>query len=183
MINSEAPLRRQTTRLLAGTKTQGYGTLLLYPDKLAAVRSGAVRIGMIVGVLVVLVPSFLIPPHTGPGALGALIGVGGGYLIGSAIAKSQAAAKVAAGGDNVTVIPLDSITSLQTGKSKSWLGGQHLIVTAAGGAQYGFGVKLNKWSTDLTNALTARGHEVRTTPQGMTITPAPNPKDQNLAGS
>lgn len=174
MTDNEAPVRRQATRLLAGGKTQGYGTLLLYPDKLVAVSSGAVRIGMIVGVIVAFVPTLLIPPHTGPGALGALIGVGGGYLIGGAIAKSQAAAKVAAGSDNVTVIPFDSIISLQTRKSKGWLGGQHLVVTTADGAQYGFGVKLDKWLADLTNALTARGREVRTTPEGMAVTPAPN---------
>jgi hypothetical protein len=70
MTDSETPVRRQTTRLLAGGKTRGYGTLLLYPDKLAAVSSGIVRIGIMVGVFVVLVPTFLIPPHTGPGLWG-----------------------------------------------------------------------------------------------------------------
>jgi hypothetical protein len=170
--DSETPVRQQTTRLLMGGKTRGYGTLLLYPDKLASVGSEAVRIGTFVGLIVVSSPSLLIPPHSGPGALGALIGLGGGRLIGGAIAKSRAAAKVAAGGDNVTVIPLDSITSLQARKSTGWLSGQHLIVTTADGAEYGFGVKLDKWSADLTNALTARGREVRTTPQGMAVTPA-----------
>lgn len=174
MADTGAPVRRQTTRLLAGGKTKGYGTLLLYPDKLATVRSRAVRIGMIVGAIAVFGPSLLIPPNTGPGALGALIGVGGGYLIGGAIAKSQAATKVAAGDSNVTVIPLDSIRSLETKKSKGWLGGQHLIVTTADGAQYGFGVKLDRWSADLANALAARGCEARTTPQGMAVTSAPN---------
>jgi hypothetical protein len=174
MTGSETPVRRQTARLLMGKATQGYGTLLLYPDKLAAVRSGAVRAGWVVGFVVVFVPSLLLPPHTGPGALGALIGVGGGYLIGGAIAKSQADAKVAAGAGNVTVIPLDSITSLEARRSKRWLGGQNLIVTTADGAQYGFGVKLDRWSADLANALTARGCEVRTTPQGLAVTPAPS---------
>jgi len=174
MTDSETPIRRQTTRLLAGGKTRGYGTLLLYPDKLAAVSSAAVRISITVGIIVVFVPSILLPPHTGPGALGALIGWGGGYLIGGAIGRRQAAAQVAAGGDNVTVIPLDSITSFQTRKSKGWLSGQHLIVTTADGAEYEFGVKLDKWSADLTNTLTARGSQARTTPQGMAVTPAPN---------
>ena len=174
MTDSETPVRRQTTRLLAGGKTRGYGTLLLYPDKLAAVSSAAVRIGITVGIIMVFIPTLLIPPHTGPGALGALIGWAGGYLIGGAIARSQAAAKVAAGDGNVTVIPLDSITSIQTRKSKGWLSGQHLIVTTAHGAEYEFGVKLDKWSADLTSALTTYGREVRTTPQGMTVTPAPN---------
>ena len=174
MADSGTPVRRQTVQLFAGGKRQGYGTLLLYPDKLAAVSSGAVKVGMIVGIIVIWVPSILIPPHTGPGALGAVIGVGGGYLIGAAIARSQAVAKVAAGGGGVTVIPLDSITSIEATRSKGWRGGQYFIVTTADGAQYGFGVKLDRWSADLANALTARGSEVRTTPQGMVVTPAPN---------
>jgi len=62
MSDSETPVRSQTTRLLADGKWQGYGTLLLYPDKLAAVSSGAARIGMIIGAVVVFVPTLLIPP-------------------------------------------------------------------------------------------------------------------------
>lgn len=100
--------------------------------------------------------------------------MGGGYLIGGAIAKSQADAKVAAGGGDVTVIPLDSITSLEARRSKSWLRGQNLLVTTTDGAQYQFGVKLDRWSADIANALTARGCEVRTIPQGMAVTPAPS---------
>jgi hypothetical protein len=103
-----------------------------------------------------------------------LIGAGGGYLIGGAIAKSQADAKVAAGGGDVTVIPLDSITSLEARRSKNWLRGQNLLVTTMYGAQYEFGVKLDRWSADLANALTARGCEVRTIPQGMVVIPAPS---------
>jgi hypothetical protein len=163
---------------LVGRATQGYGTLLLYPDKLAAVRSGAVRAGWVIGFIVVFVPTLLIPPHTGPGALGALIGAGGGYLIGGAIARSQADAKATTGGDDVTVIPLDSITSLEARRSRGWLGGQNLIATTADGAQYEFGVKLNRWSADLANAMTARGWEVRTTPQGMAVTQAPSAEGQ-----
>lgn len=172
MTDGEMPVRRQTTRLLAGGKAKGYGTLLLYPDKLAAVSSGVVRISMVIGLIVVLIPTFLLPPHTGPGALGALVGAGGGYLIGAAIARSQAAAKVAAGGDSATVIPLDSISSLQTIKPKGFLRGQQLVVTTADGTQYGFSVKLDKWSADFTHALAARGCEVRTTPQGLAVTQA-----------
>jgi hypothetical protein len=173
MIDTGTPVRRQTTRLLAAGKTKRYGTLLLYPDKLAAVSSRAIRIGWTVGFIVVFASSLLIPPHTGPGALGALIGVGGGYLIGGAIARSQAPAKVAAGDGNATVISLDSIRSLETRKSRRWLGGRHLVVTTTDGAQYGFGVKLDRWSADLANALTARGCEVRTTRQGMAVASAP----------
>src|SRR5215831_6285885 len=128
MTGSGTPVRRQTTRLLTGGKARGYATLLLYPDKLAAVSSSVVRLTTPAGLVVAFILAIFIPPHTGPGALGALIGAGGGYLIGTAIARSQAAAKVAAGGDNVTIIPLESITSLQARKSRGWLAGQHLSV-------------------------------------------------------
>jgi len=70
-------------------------------------------------------------------------------MIGAAIAKSQAASEVAAGGDGVTVIPLDSIASIgareYTGIS-GWLGGQSLLLTTANGADYRFGMKLDRWS-------------------------------------
>jgi hypothetical protein len=184
MTDSGIPIRMQTARLLGVKMSQGQGTLLLYPDKLAHVHSQAIRWATSAGLVVVAVPCFVLPPHTGPGALGALIGAGGGSKIGGAIAKGQAAKEVAAAGDNVTVIQLDSITSLQTSKSKGisgWLGGQNLLVTTADGAAYEFSVKLDKWSADLTSALAARGREVHSTPQGMTVTLAPSGNDRPLS--
>jgi hypothetical protein len=177
MTDSGTPIRKQTTRLLGVKASQGQGTLLLYPDKLAHVHSQVIRWATSVGFVVVAVPCFALPPHTGPGALGALIGAGGGSKIGGAIAKGQAAKEVAAADGNVTVIQLDSITSLQTSKSKGisgWLGGQSLLVTTADGATYEFNVRLDKWSADLTSALTSRGRQVHATPQGMTVTLAPS---------
>jgi hypothetical protein len=97
-------------------------------------------------------------------------------MIGSAIAKSQAASKMAAD-DGATVIPLDAITSIAARKSTGiggWLGGQSLLVTTVNGTEYRFGVKLNRWSADLARALTARGNGVVTTAQGMAVTPAPS---------
>ena len=76
-----------------------------------------------------------------------MIGAGGGSKIGGAIAKGKAARQVAAAGGNVTVIQLDSITSLETRKAtgiSGWLGGRSLLVTTADGAAYGFSVKLGK---------------------------------------
>jgi len=181
MTDSEIPIRTQTARLLGVKMSQGQGTLLLYPDKLAHVHSQAIRWASSIGLAVVAVPSLALPPHTGPGALGALIGAGGGSMIGGAIAKGQAAKEVAAAGGNVTVIQLDAITSLQTSKSKGiggWLGGRNLLVTTADGATYGFSVKLDKWSADLTSAFTARGREVYPTPQGMTVTLARSGDDR-----
>jgi hypothetical protein len=173
MIDNEIPIRKHTAHLLGVKMSQGQGTLLLYPEKLAHVPSQTIRWASSIGFVVVAVPCFALPPHTGPGALGALIGAGAGSKIGSAIAKGQAVKEVTAAGDNVTVIQLDSITSLQTSKSKGisgWLRGQNLLVTTADGTAYGFSLKLDKWSADLTSALTARGREVRTTSQGMLVT-------------
>jgi hypothetical protein len=101
-----------------------------------------------------------------------LIGGGGGSLIGGAIARSRVAGKVAAAGGDVTVIPLDSITGIETRKSSGRLGRQSLFVKTAGGADYGFSVKPDRWSTDLASALTARGCVVHATPQGVAVTPA-----------
>jgi hypothetical protein len=184
MTDSGMPIRKQTARLLGVKTIQGQGTLILYPDKLTHVHSQVIRWATTAGFVVVAVPCFALPPHTGPGALGALIGAGGGSKIGGAIAKSRAAKEVAAAGDNVTVIQLDSITSLETRKSKGirgWLGGRSLLVTTADGAAYGFSVKLDKWSADLTNALTARGREVHPTPQGMAVTLAPSGDNRPLS--
>ena len=171
MADSVTPIRMQTARLLGVKTSQGAGTLVLYPDKIVHVRSQAVLWASRIGLVVVTVPSLALPPHIGPGALGALIGGGGGSLIGGAIARRRATEKVAAG-DGATVIPLDSITGIETRKSNGRLGRQSIFVTTAGGADYGFSVKLDKWSTDLASALTARGCVVHTTLQGMAVTPA-----------
>jgi DNA-binding beta-propeller fold protein YncE len=127
-----------------------------------------------IGFAAVAIPGFIIPPHVGPGALGALIGSGGGTLIGSAIARSKAVRKVAAAdagvdGD-VTVIPLESVTGIEARKSgRRRRAGHHMVVTTADGAAYGFTVKLDKWSADLAMALAARGRPVSPTPQGMMV--------------
>jgi hypothetical protein len=172
MADSGTPIRMQTARLLGVKTSQGAGTLVLYPDKMVHVRSQAVLWASRIGMVVVAVPSLALPPHTGPGALGALIGGGGGSLIGGAIARSRAAGKAAAAGDDVTVIPLDSITGIETRKSSRRLARQNLFVTMADGADYGFSVKLGKWSSDLASALTARGCVVHATHHGMAVTPA-----------
>jgi hypothetical protein len=174
MTGQEIPIRIQTARRLGVRASRRQGTLLLYPDKLVHVHSPAIRWGTTVGLLVVLIASFALT-GSGPGALGALIGAGGGSMVGAAIARRQAAGKVTAGGDDITVIPLDSITSLQARKSAGiggWLGGQRLIVTTADGTEHTFAAKLDKWAADLSSALTGQGSMVRPTPQGMAVTPA-----------
>jgi hypothetical protein len=172
MVSSGTPIRMQTARLLGVKTSQGAGTLVLYPDKIVHVRSQAVLWATRIGMLVVTVPSLALPPHIGPGALGALIGGGGGSLIGGAIARNRVARKLAAAGDDVTVVPLDSITGIETRKSRSRRARRNLFVNTAAGADYGFSVKLDKWSTDLASALMARGCAVYSTLQGMAVTPA-----------
>lgn len=151
------------------------GTLLLYPDKLVHVRSRAFIWGTSVGFIAALAASFALAPSQ-LALWRTLLGAGGGWMIAAVIARRQAAGKAAAAGDGVTVIPLDLITGLKARKSTGiggWLGGQSLVVTTAGGAEYRFGVKLNSWSADLGSALTARGRRVFTTPKGMVVTPGP----------
>ena len=167
MSGGGIPIRTQAARLWG----HGQGTMLLYPDKLAHVSSAVAGVGGAAGFIAVFAASFAVGPG-GPGALGGAIGAGGGWLIGAAIAKSQAARKVAAAGSGVTLIPLASIASLRAMKSAGIggaLGGQSLVVTTADGEEYRFGVKLDKWSADLTSALAACGQEVHATPQGMTV--------------
>ena len=173
MSDSEIPIRRQTARFLVGGARRGQGVLLLYPDKLAAVISRAAAWGYFVGSITLVVTAYPLVHQLG--ALGGFIGAGVGGWIGDAIGKSQAARKAAAHGDRVAVIPLDSITSLQTRKSTGidgWLGVQDLLVTTVDGAEYGFRGKMDTWQADLASALTVRGSEVRAIPHGMTVTPS-----------
>jgi hypothetical protein len=107
--------------------------------------------------------------------LGALIGAGGGSRIGAAIARSQAVRKAATPGPGVTIVPLDTITGLQTRRSEGIggrLGGQSLLVTTADGTTHRFSVRLDRWSVDLARALMARGYDVRAVPDGMTVAAA-----------
>ena len=174
MTDGEIPLRMQTARLLGVKAGQREGTLLLYRDKLAHVSSPAIRWCTSAGVVAVFIIGFALA-RTGPGALGALIGAGVGWMTGTAIAKSKAPGEVAAGGDGVTVIPLDSITSLKAGKPTGiggWLRRQSLVVTTANGVEYRFGAKPASWLADLASALTARGSGVRAIPQGIAVAPA-----------
>lgn len=96
MTGSETPVRKQTARRLVNGKARGYDIALLYPDKLTTVKATIIDASARVGIMVLLIAGAVIPPHVGPGVLGILIGYGAGYLIGSAIARSRAATKVAA---------------------------------------------------------------------------------------
>jgi hypothetical protein len=53
MTDDGIPIRKQTARLLGGKMSQGQGTLLLYPDKLAHVHSQTIRWASSVGFVLV----------------------------------------------------------------------------------------------------------------------------------
>jgi hypothetical protein len=89
-------------------------------------------------------------------------------VIGAAITKRQAPKKAAAGGEGVTVIPLDAVTSVQerrAGRARGW----RLLVTTSSAAQYTFGVKPGQWPADLASALAGRGRSVQATASGLAV--------------
>ena len=167
------PIQSQSARFRLGRTGRGQGIVLLYPDKLAAVRSVADLWGIFLGPLVLAAIAY--PLVHGLGALGAVVGVLVGRWIGAGIGKWLAAGKVAAGGEGVTVIPLDVITSLRLRKHagiRGLLTGQALLVTTAGGTEYEFRGMMNGWQADLATALTVHGREISVTPDSITVAQA-----------
>jgi hypothetical protein len=68
------------------------------------------------------------------------------------------ARKVAAGGEGVTVIPLDQVTSVECRKARkgaNWLGIRKMTVTTADGTEYKFDGLMEQWHDHLAQALTA----------------------------
>jgi hypothetical protein len=102
--------------------------------------------------------------------IGVVIGGLAGGWIGERADRRRAARRVAGGGGGVTVIPLDSITSVQAGPG-GLLGGRGLVVTAQDHTEYRFYGRLDTWLGDLAAALTVRGRPVRVTPGRITVTP------------
>ena len=171
MIDSGIPIQSQSARFRLDGTGRGRGLVLLYPDKLAAVSSPAELWGIFLGPLVL--GAIVYPLVHDLGALGAATGVLVGGWIGVGIGKRLAATKVDADGVGVTVKLLERIASLRLRKSagiSGWLSGQALLVTSADGAEYEFRGRLNGWQADLATALTVRGHEIRVTPEGITVT-------------
>ena len=172
MTYSGSPIKGQsaTSLLLPGAR-RGPGVVLLYPDKLAAVSTADIM-RYLIGPAVFA--AITIPFSLRSGWYGVVVAALIGRWVGVTLNKKRAARKVAAGRDGVTVIPLDLITSLRTGKSTGitgLFGYQTLLVTTADGAEYGFRGLMAGWQTDLTDALTARGREVRATSAGTMVMP------------
>jgi hypothetical protein len=147
---------QSATFYIDGTK-RGQGALLLYPDELAAVSTPTGTWGYLAGpalFLAVTIPLF----HT--------IGWPG-------ITRRRAARKAAAGGEGVTVIPLELITGVQAAKpakAAGWLGLRNITVTADG-TKYEFRGTTDKWMAHLTSALTEYGREVHIAAETITVLP------------
>jgi hypothetical protein len=101
-------------RFLVGDAKRGRATYSSTPDNLTTVISPIETWGYLVGLLIfvaIIVPLF----HT-IAWLGVAVGSVIGRQAGETINKMRAIKKVTAGGDGVTVIPLDLITGVQTRK-------------------------------------------------------------------
>jgi hypothetical protein len=166
MANIDAPIRMHLA-VLSMARSNVPGMLVLYPDKLAHVRSRIPSWCAGLGFAVVAVLSFMLA-HSGPGAIGGLVGAGGGMAVGSAIARRQVPQKVAAGGDSVTVIPLDSITSI-TSRKRRRLRSSLMVVSTLDDLEFAFRANAEQWSAHLAGALTARGRNVQTSPAGLAV--------------
>jgi hypothetical protein len=169
MADIDAPIQMRLAVLLsAGPKVPGM--LILYPDKLAHVRTRVVIWWTGLGCAVITALSFALT-RSGPGALGALIGAFTGQAIGTAIARRQAPRKVAEGSEGITTIPLDSITGV-TGQKAGRFGGWLTVVQTLNGPDCTFRAKPAPWSADLAGALAARGYSVQASPDGLAVHPA-----------
>ena len=172
MPDIQTPIQSQSARFVVGGAKQGQGFLLLYPDNLTAVNSPVDTWGYLVGPLIFL--AFSVPLfHTiGWGGIAAGSAIGGG--IGNLLNRRRAVRKATAGGDGVTVIPLDLITGVRSRKPEGrsgWWGIRILVVTTADGIEYEFRGTLDKWQAHLARALTERGREVYEMPGAITVTP------------
>ena len=129
---ADEPLRTQTAFILHGGLKNKPGTLLLYPDRLSHVASGALAAGAAGGAL--------------------------GMVMAGKVAKNKAAGKEEEGGKGVTTIPLTQVTAVR--KGKAGLNSKILEVEASDGTVVKFGVKFVDWKPDLVNALVAAGRSV-----------------------
>jgi hypothetical protein len=145
-------------------KVRGLGLVLLYQDKLARVSRRAEFLGPVLGLAVL---GITYPPFNGFGVVAVVLA---GSWFGEQVDRRRAARRVAEDGRGVTVIPLDSITSVRAG-SEGFLGTPSLVVTTQDRTEYRFYGNLGTWQADLAAALTVRGRSVQVTPGGVTVTP------------
>ncbi len=162
------PIHSQSARFLAGGAKRVRGTVMLFPGEVAAVANPAEWLSYALTGIYLTIALLLF--HT-MGYLGIAIGSLVAWGAGHVIIRTRAIRKAAAGG-GVTVIPLDLITSIWTRRLTGIagrLGCRSLLVATADGAEHEFRGKMGGWPSYLTGALTARGREVRATPEGVVI--------------
>ena len=173
MPESQTPIRGQSATLSVNGAKRGDAVLLLYPDELTAVNTRSIGTWVYVLVpAVYLAVSFSLFHRIG----WALVSVWyvAGWWAWQALARRRAARKVAAGGDGVTAIPLDQVTSVQCRKGRkaaSWLGVRTMTVTTADGTEYKFDGLMEQWRAHLVTVLTARGREIHVESETVTVMP------------
>jgi hypothetical protein len=173
MTDRRVPIHGQSVTVSVNGTRRGEGVVLLYPDKLTAVITGSVRGWIYLAVPVVYAAVSYVVFHAigfGPIAVWFVAG----WWVRQALDKRRAAAKAAAGGADVTVIPLEQVTSVQTRKpvkAAGWLGLRNMTVTAADGTKYTFSGMTGNWHNRLAGALTACGREVHTAAETITVLP------------
>ena len=172
MAGSVKPVRSESVRFLVGGVRKGRGVVLLYPDKLASVKTYAEPWGSVLGVIALAAATY--PFASTLGGLTAVIGVWLGAAIGRFVDRGLAARAVADSPMNATIIPLDMVASLQTLRS-DWfsgrLSGETLVVTTADGSQYEFRGRTGSLQADIGRVLAGLGREVRATTTGLAVNP------------
>jgi hypothetical protein len=172
MTNASLIQIRRTGFRIAG-QGRGQGLALLYQDKLARVSRRAEAVGTFLGPFALV--GIVFPYIHEYGLIAAAAGVFAGRWVGEQVDRRIAVRRVAQGGRGVTVIPLDSITSVRAG-SEGFLGIPSMFVTTQDGTEYRFYGRPGTWQADLVAALTVRGRSVQVTPEGIAVTPPP-PED------
>jgi hypothetical protein len=173
MPDRQTPIRGQSATFSVNGAKRGDAVLLLYPDELAAVNTRSIGTWVYVLVPAVYLAVWFSLFHRIGWALVSVWYVAGWWAW-QALARRRAARKVAAGGDGVTAIPLDQVTSVQCRrgrKAASWLGVRTMTVTTADGTEYTFDGLMEQWHAHLVKALTARGREIHVEPETITVMP------------
>jgi len=172
MPDRQTPIRGQSATFSVNGAKRGDAVLLLYPDELAAVNTRSIGTWVYVLVPAVYLAVWFSLFHRIGWALVSVWYVAGWWAW-QALARRRAARKVAAGGDGVTAIPLDQVTSVQCRrgrKAASWLGVRTMTVTTADGSQYEFRGKTGSLQTDIGRVLAGLGRDVRATTAGLAVT-------------
>ena len=173
MTDSTTPIHGQSATFIVNGAKRGESMLLLYPDELTAVITGSIGNWLYLGVPVVYVAVKYFVFHTIGWALVSVWFLAAWWAR-QALDTRRAARKVAAGGDGVTVIPLEQVTSVRCRKptkASGWLGLRNMTVTTADGTEYTFDGLMEQWHAHLVKALTARGREIHVEPETITVMP------------